>query len=135
MKIKNKTLNIIEGIGLILILSSFFIQLLENDSANFKQEMRYYRLNTKMDHLWTIVSKDYSEKHPQDDITFSIDFKSYLDNWKIYSEEKKEIEKFEKEIEFYACIRNIAFILGSIMLIIPKFIDEKNLTHKHIKQE
>jgi hypothetical protein len=100
MKIKKKTLNIIEGIGLILILGSFFIQLLENDSANFKQEMRYYRLNSKMDYLWTIVSKDYSEKHPQDDITFSIDFKSYLDNWKIYSEEKKEVEKFKKKLNF-----------------------------------
>ena len=126
--LKRKTaLNRIEGIGLILILSSFLIQIIETDIDNEAREYENYKIQNKLDILWRVTSKEYADNHPEDRAHFSVDFKHYVDNWKIYSEELEYSEKWKNDVGFnlFSNCRIWLFIFGSIIVIIPKFIKEK----------
>jgi len=76
-KLERKTLNRIEGIGLFFILISFFMQLVQNDLESSKRESQNYHLNKKLDYIWTIAEKQYSENHPDDGVSMAINLKSY----------------------------------------------------------
>ncbi|SEA76644.1 hypothetical protein [Pedobacter hartonius] len=119
-----RTLNKIEGIGLIIILLTSFIQQSENTILSSKQEFDYYKIHNKLDNLWTITSHQYAENHPGDSVRFLINFKAYRDHWKIYSEEERHPDAvyLNKEIANYESLRILAFFIGSIMLIAPKFV-------------
>lgn len=125
MTASKKTLNRVEGLGLILILISFFMQLMQNDLEGSKHESEYYHLNEKLDNMWTIIEKQYSENHPDEGVSMAINFKFYDENWKIYSEQRKEMESWEDAINIFSKISIVIFITGTIISIIPKFIEEK----------
>ncbi|OYX84387.1 MAG: hypothetical protein B7Y83_08370 [Flavobacteriales bacterium 32-34-25] len=125
MKSKRSTLNKLEGIGLLLILLSFFLQLFQNDLQSSLNDTQYYQLHDKLDTLWRIIQNDYSQNHPESGVSGTINFEEYSNNWKIYSEEIKELKTWEKSIIFFSKINIILFVIGSVFLIIPKFIEEK----------
>jgi len=125
MKAKRSTLNKLEGIGLLLILLSFFLQLFQNDLQSSLNDTQYYQLHDKLDTLWRIIQNDYSQNHPEAGVSGTINFEEYSNNWKIYSEEIKELKTWEQSIIFFSKINIILFIIGSVFLIIPKFIEEK----------
>ena len=125
MKAKRSTLNKFEGIGLLLILISFFLQLFQNDLQSSLNETQYYQLHDKLDTLWRVIQNDYSQNHPEAGVSGSINFEAYSKNWKIYSEEIKELKPWEESIIFFSKLNIILFVIGSIGLIIPKFIEEK----------
>ncbi len=125
IKANKKTLNKIEGIGLILILLSFFTQLIQNDLEGSLQESQYYHLNKKLDYIWTIVEKQYSENHPEEGVSMAINFKAYDEDWKIYSEQIKELKPWEESISIFSKISIWIFVFGTLLLIIPKFMEEK----------
>lgn len=56
--------NKFEGIGLILVLFSFFIQIAEEEFTNQKQESEYYNIHKKLDAIWHVYSKDFSTRKP-----------------------------------------------------------------------
>lgn len=122
---RKKILNIIEGVGLILILFTAFIQQSETKIAASKQEYEYAKLHEKLDVLWAISSHQYEESHPSDSTQFWINFPSYLNEWKIYSEQKsnKDTLVMDSELNLFGSLRFVLFLIGSIMLIAPKFYD------------
>lgn len=121
-KIKKKlTNNRIEGIGLVLILFSVFIQIAEEDFNNQKQEAENYNIHKKLDAIWHVYSKDFSSRNPEYEVSSAINFKHYVDDWKIYSENRKEIKVWSDLVETSGKYKMLLFILGSILIVIPKF--------------
>lgn len=121
-KIKKKlTNNRIEGIGLVLVLFSVFIQIAEEDFNNQKQEAENYNIHKKLDAIWHVYSKDFSSRNPEYEVSSAINFKHYVDDWKIYSENRKEIKVWSDLVETSGKYKMLLFILGSILIVIPKF--------------
>lgn len=123
MKLSKVWLNRIEGIGLILILFSFFVQSFQNDSESSFRESENYHLNKKLDHIWSLIGKHYSESHSTAALTLPL--KSYDKDWEFYSKQSKELESWENKIELFSQIGTWIFVLGTVLVIAPKFIDEK----------
>lgn len=125
MKAKRSTLNKLEGIGLLLILISFFLQLVQNDLQSALNKSQYYHLHNKLDTIWQIIQNDYSQNHPEARVSGTINFETYSKNWKIYSEQIKELKSLEDSNNIFSKLNIIIFVFGSVLLIIPKFIEEK----------
>lgn len=125
MKAKKGTLNKIEGVGLLFVLVSFFFQLFQNNLQSNLNESQYYRLHEKLDTMWHVVQNDYSKNHPETGVSGVINFKVLSSNWKIYSEQIQELKSWEDGIDFFSKLSIAIFVLGSLLLIIPKFIEEK----------
>lgn len=119
---KEKHLNGIEGIGLLLVLISVGFQLLELKSSAERTEIKNYNLHCKLDALWSVTSKQYATSHPEEGVFFAINFKSYVDNWKIYDQIEEESVYLVDEESTLNWLWGLSFILGSILLIVPKFI-------------
>ncbi len=122
MKLSRVWLNRIEGIGLILILFSFFVQSFQSDSESSFRESQNYHLNKKLDHIWTLIGKEYTLNHSE---RITVDLQSYNKDWEFYSKQVKELESWEGKIALFSQIGTWIFVLGTIMVIAPKFIDEK----------
>lgn len=118
---KRFTNNRIEGIGLIIILFSFFIQIVEEDLSNQKHEAEIYNIHKKLDAIWHVYSKDFSSRNPEYGVSSTIDFKHYDKDWKIYSENRKEIKVWNDLVDESGKYKMILFIIGSILIVIPKF--------------
>lgn len=126
-KITKDYLNIIEGIGLILILLSFFIQIQEMEIESDIREVQYHNTQKKLDNIWTVLSKNYLDTHKDENGYMWIDFKSLNENFGHYSTDRSHLEKW-KEIIFFSKIvgaRIWFFVIGSFLLIIPKFVVNK----------
>ena len=130
---KENYLNKIEGIGLLLILFSFFIQIEENSIQNSINEVQFYQTQEKLDEIWNMLGKLYKQ-----DSTIDVN-KRYEElieiekNWKIYSENKKEIDKWKEDVWFskISSFRIWIFILGALLVAFPKFINKnENTNHK-----
>ena len=124
---KEKKYNVLEGIGLLLILFSFLVQLIETDIESEIRDAQFYQTQVKLDRLWTITSKDYSEKHPELNVHSAINFEGIDKEWKIYSEDKDYLDKWKRGVYFEGIVkwRIWIFILGSILVVIPKFVSRK----------
>lgn len=127
MKKLKKTLtnNRLEGIGLILVLFSVFIQIAEEDFSSQKHEAENYNIHKKLDAIWHVYSKDFSSRNPEYGVSSAIDFKHYDDDWKIYSENREDLKPWNELVEEAGKYKMILFILGSIFIVIPKFMNEK----------
>lgn len=127
MTIAKRKTNWLEGFGLIFILFSFFVQMVETGIENDIIELQNYQIHKKLDYIWSITSHDYSQKYPEQGEHFVINFKSSLDDYKIYSQDYKELNDWQKLVKYgwFTNTRLALFIIGSIMLIIPKFLPSK----------
>ncbi|MCT4117748.1 hypothetical protein HZP48_00615 [Elizabethkingia anophelis] len=128
IKITERKSNIIEGIGLLLILFSFLIQLMETDIESEVREAQFRQTQTKLDHLWMVISDDYAERHPEENVFKAISLKNIDDEWKYYSENKSELSDWQNGV-LYGVIsksRIWIFIIGSFLVVIPKFIKKES---------
>jgi hypothetical protein len=116
MKLSKVWLNRIEGIGLVLILFSFFVQSFQNDSESSFRESQNYHLNKKLDHIWILIGKQSSE---------TVNLKSVHKDWEFYSKQSKELETWENKIELFEQFGTWIFVLGTVLVIAPKFLNEK----------
>lgn len=123
-----KKVNTLEGFGLILILLSFFIQIVETDIESDIRDQENYLIHKKLDYIWEITSNDFGNRYPEQAVHSSINFKAYVDSYKIYSQDKLELNQWEELVKYkwFTNIRLFVFVIGSLMLIIPKFIQIKN---------
>lgn len=144
MKLTTIWLNRVEGIGLILILFSFFVQIFQNNSEESFRESQNYHINKKLDHIWTLIENKYAEeekaKPSKTETSFGKDEKTRdnkklkpliqlkpLDHdWELYSVQAKEMQVWESKIELFADISTWIFVVGTILVIVPKFAREKN---------
>jgi hypothetical protein len=122
-----KKQNLIEGLGLLLILLSFLIQLIETDIESEIREAQFYQTQKKLDNIWILTSKDYSEKHPELNVHSGINFEGIVKNWSHYSEDKKYLDNWKDSVYFKGISnsRIWIFIIGSILILIPKFTKQK----------
>ena len=127
MKITRLKANKFEGIGLILILLSFFVQMIETDIENDIKEQENFNIQNKIDYLWTVMSDDYSNRYPEHEVHMAIDFKYFVDDYKIYTQNQQQLSGWKKLVKhnWFTNTRLSLFILGSIILIIPKFLNIK----------
>lgn len=125
MKLSASWLNRVEGIGLVLILFSFFVQIFQNNSEESFRESQNYHINKKLDHIWALIENKYAEEHPEKKLKPLIRLKSLDHDWELYSRQAKEMKAWEDQIEFFADISTWIFVLGTILAILPKFIPEK----------
>lgn len=127
-KMTERKANIIEGIGLILILFSFLIQLIETDIESQVREAQFAQTQIKLDNLWAVISDDYSEKHPEQNLAKAIDIKNMDENWKYYSISKDHLSEWENSVLFQEIskLRIWIFILGSLIIVIVKFLGRES---------
>lgn len=114
----------LEGYGLILILLSFGWQMLEQDLSNLSTTVDKYQIHEKLDKIYMITSDIYSQSElskSKNEPYTSADFSEILKNWKDWGYLEKEKETVNWQLEFSMVIRSIVFIIGSVLLIIPKF--------------
>ncbi|WP_313532495.1 hypothetical protein [Sphingobacterium multivorum] len=121
---KKLTNNRIEGIGLIFVLFSFFLQIAEEDFNNQKHEAENYNIHKKLDVIWRVYTKDFSSRNPEYGVSSAINFKHYNEDWKIYSENREEIKVWNDLVDYSGKYKMILFIIGSILIVIPKFRDK-----------
>jgi hypothetical protein len=123
MKLNQRTANIFEGVGLIIILLSFFFQMVETGIENDIREQENYQIHKKLDYLWAISTHEYSKKHPEAKVNFAIDFKSYLDDYTIYDQDRKNLTNWQKLVnyEWFINVRILLYIAGCFLIVIPKF--------------
>jgi hypothetical protein len=116
-----------EGIGLVLILASFIIQLEEIKVDNAVIESQNYYIEDKLDKIWKLSTTDYSQRHHDSLNTGATNLNSYVNDWKIYSQNRAYLENWQKGVlaSWITGLRIWIFILGSILVIAPKFIREK----------
>lgn len=126
MKLTTVWLNRVEGIGLILILFSFFVQIFQNNSEESFRASQNYHINKKLDHIWALIENKYAEEHPEKKLSPILKLQSIEKDWELYSIQAKEIKAWESKIEFFADISTWIFVLGTLLVIVPKFIQEKN---------
>jgi len=132
--LKQYNLNILEGLGLIIVLLSTFVQIFNTSISNDKQEYDYAKIHRKLDDLWKVNSHQYAENHPNDSVFFAINFPYLVDDWKIYSQEHEESLYLDNAINYHETIRIVFFIIGSILLLLPKFIKPNDVNTKFIKE-
>lgn len=125
MKLSAVWLGRVEGIGLVLILLSFFVQIFQNDSEESFRNSQNYHINKKLDHIWALIENKYAEEHPEKKLKPLIRLKSLDHDWELYSKQAKEMENWEDQINFFADISTWIFVIGTILAILPKFIPEK----------
>jgi len=127
MTFAKKRSDILDGIGLVLILFSFFVQMTEIGIESDIRQQENYHIHRKLDYIWTVVSHDYAKKYPEQGVYFAMDFKHYHNDYKIYSEDKRDLSKWEELVKYksFTNIRLFLFIIGSVMLIVPKFYSTK----------
>ncbi|MGV3611376.1 MAG: hypothetical protein ACO1N0_10530 [Fluviicola sp.] len=125
MKLSTTWLARVEGIGLILILFSFFVQIFQNNSEESFRNSQNYHINKKLDHIWALIENKYADDHPELNLSPVIKLKSIDKDWELYSRQAKEMETWENKIDLFADISTWIFVLGTILVILPKFIPEK----------
>ncbi|MCA0363035.1 MAG: hypothetical protein LCH67_03270 [Bacteroidetes bacterium] len=119
--------NIIESIGLLLILLSFLIQLIETDIESEIREAQFYQTQVKLDRVWDLLGKEYSIDNNKTSNSRYIEFQEINKHWKYYSQDKEYLDEWKKSVlfDFISKIRIWIFVLGSLILIIPKWIKRK----------
>lgn len=126
MKLTTVWLNRVEGVGLILILFSFFVQIFQNNSEESFRESQNYHINKKLDHIWALIENKYAEEHPEQKLSPILKLQAIKKDWELYSVQAKEMKIWESKIELFADISTWIFVLGTILVILPKFIPERN---------
>lgn len=119
--------NLIESIGLILILLSFSVQLVETDIENEVREAQFYQTQNKLDRMWDLIGDEYSLDHSKSSNTRYLEFQEINKNWKYYSQDKEYLDDWKKSVWFdnISKLRIWIFILGSLFLIFPKLVRKK----------
>jgi len=119
--------NIIESIGLLLILLSFLIQLIETDIESEIRDAQFYQTQVKLDRIWDLLGKEYSIDNSKTSNSRYLEFQDINKQWKYYSQDKEYLDEWKKSVlfDFISKIRIWIFIIGSIILIIPKWIKRK----------
>ena len=119
--------NIIESIGLLLILLSFLIQLIETDIESEIREAQFYQTQVKLDRVWDLLGKEYYIDNSKTSNSRYLEFQEINKQWKYYSEDKEYLDEWKKSVwfDFISKMRIWIFIIGSIILIIPKWIKRK----------
>jgi len=118
---------IIESIGLLLILLSFLIQLIETDIESEIRDAQFYQTQVKLDRIWDLLGKEYSIDNSKTSNSRYLEFQDINKQWKYYSQDKEYLDEWKKSVlfDFISKIRIWIFIIGSIILIIPKWIKRK----------
>lgn len=119
--------NIIEGVGLLFILFSFSIQLIETDIESEFREAQFYQTQIKLDNIWELNGKEYSQEFSKPSNLRYIEFKEVNRNWKYYSQDKDYLDQWKKSVffDFISKLRIWIFVIGSLILVIQKFINKK----------
>lgn len=127
MKFNQRKANIIEGFGLFFLLLSFFFQMVETGMENDIRKHENYLIHKKLDYLWAISSYDYSKKYPEEKVNFTIDFKSYFDDYTTYDQDIENLTNWEKLVNYkwFICVRTLLYIIGCFLIVIPKFLKIK----------
>lgn len=119
MNLSNRRL---EGYGLILVLISFGWQLLEINLTDLSNEVDKYQLHEKVDDLYMIIADAYSNSELNtSQVRNSVDFESINKNWKYWNGLKVEKESLVEQLKWTFYLKSLIFIVGSILLIVPKF--------------
>lgn len=120
MKTKTKML---ELVALILILSSFFIQVFVlNPSQIITTDAVRYKIEQKIDIVYSIVRDNYQKLHPAGKEPHFIANPKSFDDFK-YAEQDSEIIHTDKQTKFFNILVAIIFIIGSLCLIIAKYCE------------
>lgn len=113
--------NCIEIVGSALILSSIFMRLfIVNQLTQLEENIKSYKLENKINQLWTVLSQLYRKHYPEESGIFSAvtNIKGMDESWD-YGEEKTKLEKRNKRFRFST---NSFFILGSSLVLTAKII-------------
>ena len=120
----------IEVIGLLLLLISFGWQCFEDNSNEAVYEAHILNINEKLDAIWAaaydeVVHTDRFQTECLRNGNMPLFWFNYLDanvrTFKDWSSIKEELSVIETQRDFGWTCRVVLYILGSILIMIPKF--------------
>lgn len=113
----------LELIGLSLILLSFFLRAFFYAELNsLTNDTVQYKLEKKIDIIYSIVRDNYSELHPDRKGAGFYSSPKYHDNYK-YAENNKSINKVKNQTNWVKIVLSILFVIGSTLIIWGKGIE------------
>ena len=123
--------NRFEAFGLLLLLISFGWQMFEQETTIIIQDTNLYQTHEKLDKIWGVLIDDYSHKYADKVKTHvSTNFEHNVDTWKYWGEMKKEKESVNKQFEFAWQTRMVLYFLGSLMILLSKFLKKNTMPNK-----
>lgn len=120
----------LEAIGLLLLLISFGWQCFEDNSNEAVYEAHILNINEKLDAIWAaaydeVVHTDRFQTECLRNGNMPLFWFNYLDanvrTFKDWSSIKEELSVIETQKDFGWICRVVLYILGSILIMIPKF--------------
>jgi hypothetical protein len=120
----DRKFNKIESVGLLLILLSFLIQLLESDIETEIKDAQFYQTQVKLDKIWNLLGKEYSIDNNKTSNSRYNEFQEINNDWKYYTQDKEYLDEWKKSVlfDFICKMRIWLFVIGSVILIILKWI-------------
>ena len=110
-----------------LILAAFGWQLFEDNVKEMTVDVEKYQTHRKMDALWdankVIMKEVYSSDEANEDY---VEFKNTHTEWKHWSQLNHEEAILKNEKKWFSVLNIALYVLGSIMLILPKFMSKPN---------
>lgn len=120
-------MNKLEGIGLILILLAFGWQVFEEDIHVLSSTTDKYQLHEKLDAIWMLLVDEHFEVNERETFpAISTNVDLINKNWKYWSEIVEEKERITYQSKVVSTIRILLYLIGSVMLILPKFHKPKS---------
>ena len=120
----DRKFNKIESVGLLLILLSFLIQLVESDIETEIKDAQFYQTQVKLDKIWNLLGKEYSIDNNKTSNSRYNEFQEINNDWKYYTQDKEYLDEWKKSVlfDFICKMRIWLFVIGSVILIILKWI-------------
>lgn len=112
----------LELIGMLLLLGSSAWSLFFNDTlAAMSFDSSFYRVEEKLDTIWATLADLYSQSEANTSKAMSrVNFETALANWKQW---RQGTEDFRQQKEFGSVVGGITFILGSILIVIGRYLE------------
>jgi hypothetical protein len=124
-------INHLEAFGLVLILISFGWQTFENHANSIIKNSDLYDIHEKLDKTWGIIADQYSKDNETTTTVYS-NYENSVKTWKYWNELKRHKKSVEGQAQISSEIRGFLYIIGSVLILIPKFQDKKTIPNKEL---
>jgi hypothetical protein len=117
-----KKTNILEVIGLLVLLLAFFMQCLNTNLVSLRQDAHLYELHNKVDNIWGLNYETLTRSPNYTGTGTSYNNNDSAQNsWKTYNEfEQKNLKGLNKQISVTNCLWMPLFALGSLLVLLSK---------------
>jgi len=123
---------IFEFWGILLILASSFIQIfLLSPSQDLTNEAVIWKIEEKLDLIFMAATLNYHKLHPEENHSWNNP--DQLDTYK-YVEMNKDLQTTKKQTTTLQWVVGSIFLIGSLLLLIGKFMEIKETSNQSLQR-